>query len=186
MRNRGFTLVELLAMMVVLGIIMGVAIPNIMGIMSSQKVNIVKTDADKMVESAKMKMASDKTVIKPTNGKCIVFSLNNLNSNQDINSGPDGKEYLKFDSFVVVKRNGSKFEYYVRLVEEANENDYYGVDLVNINSLTDNDVKTVTTISTNESEQLLGQQTDKSIVSNIISNAGISCTLDNYYPGPLK
>ena len=38
--NKGFTLVELLAMLVVLGILIGVAIPNIVGMVENQRINL--------------------------------------------------------------------------------------------------------------------------------------------------
>ena len=40
LKNRGFTLVELLAMLVVLGILMAVTIPNITGILNQSKENM--------------------------------------------------------------------------------------------------------------------------------------------------
>ena len=180
MNIKGFTLVELLAMMVVLGIIIGVAVPNIMGIMAGQKVNIIKNDVEKMVEASKVKMSTDKTITKPTDGKCIVFALNNLNDNQDIEAGPNGGEYKQYESFVVVKRSGSRYEYYTRLVEEVKANDYFGVDGVEINALTDDSVGKVTLDSSLELE---GEQSDITKINSILSSKGISCTLDKYYPG---
>ena len=52
MNNKGFTLVELLAMLVVLAILMGIAIPNITGILANNKVNVMKADASKMTDGA--------------------------------------------------------------------------------------------------------------------------------------
>ena len=51
--NKGFTLVEVLAMLVVLGIIIGVTVPNITGILSNQKTNLIAEDGIKMIENAK-------------------------------------------------------------------------------------------------------------------------------------
>ena len=51
--NKGFTLVEVLAMLVVLGIIIGVTVPNITGILNSQKTNLIAEDGIKMIENAK-------------------------------------------------------------------------------------------------------------------------------------
>ena len=48
-KRKGFTLVELLAMLVVLGILMAVAIPNITGILGNQRVNGLKADAESLI-----------------------------------------------------------------------------------------------------------------------------------------
>ena len=125
--NKGFTLVELLAMLVVLGIIMAVTVPNISGILSSQKTNVLKEDVSKMVDSAKIKVASESNIKKPKNGKCLVFTLKYLNSNDDFKSGPNGGLYDMYGSFVIVKREGSRYKYYVRLAEKTEQGDYYGV-----------------------------------------------------------
>ena len=135
MKKNGFTLVELLAMLVVLGILMGVAIPNISGIIKNNKLNIIKTDAIKMIDTAKVKMSTDKEIKeKPTTNKCIVMALNYLNDSEDINTGPNGGKYMQFDSFVVITREGNEYKYYVRLIEKTG-NEYYGINIVDRTAL---------------------------------------------------
>ena len=83
-----------------------------------------------MMDTAKVKMSTDKSINqKPTTNKCIIMALNYLNDSEDINTGPNGGEYMQFDSFVVITREGNEYKYYVRLVEETGET-YYGVDLI--------------------------------------------------------
>ena len=59
MKNKGFTLVELLAMLVVMGILIGIAIPNISGIVGKQKENAFKSDINSLVERVKVKVAKE-------------------------------------------------------------------------------------------------------------------------------
>ena len=144
MKNRrGFTLVELLAMMVVLGVLMAITIPNITGILNKSKEENLIADATKMVESAKIKITTHKTgydkIPKLEVGKCRALSLDYLNSNEDIGNGPNDGTYLNYDSYVLYKLvdagGGSrKYEYYVRLVEKK-DNKYYGIDFVNYDEL---------------------------------------------------
>lgn len=135
MKNKGFTLVEVLAMLVVLGILMAVTIPNITGIVNQHKTNAIKSDVTKMVDSAKIKMSTDDDVKKPKNGQCVVFSLDYLNYNKDIGDGPHDGIYLDYDSFVIVKREGKAYKYYVRLVEKT-EDGLYGVSGVDSELIT--------------------------------------------------
>lgn len=127
--NKGFTLVELLAMLTVLGILMVVVIPNISQILKNNRVNKYKTDARKMVDSAKTKLAiSDYYKANELkNDDAIVYSLDYLDTNDDIKKGPNGGEYDQFNSLVVCIKREDGFHYYVRLIEKY-KGKYYGVD----------------------------------------------------------
>ena len=145
MKNKGFTLVELLIMLTVLGILMLVAIPNINGILKNQRLNAIKSDATNMVETAKNKIQKEKLLVKPKRNECIVFTLNYLNDDDNIIKGPNGGLYDQFDSVIVYTRSGNKYKYYVRLVELYN-NKRIGLNLLdsnNIKKLKTSDVKTL-------------------------------------------
>lgn len=134
MKKNGFTFVELLAMLTVIGIIMLVAIPNISGMLKNQRLGSLKTDATSMVESAKAKAGKDRLMPKPKVGECIVFPLNYLDDNENIIKGPNGGLYDQFDSIVVYTRVDNKYKYYVRLVEIYN-NKRIGVSLIESTSI---------------------------------------------------
>ena len=139
--KEGFTLVELLAMLVVLGILMLVTIPNITGILNQSKDNQVIDDATKMIETAKIKIVTHTTgydkIPKISNGECVVLSLNYLNDNEDIGKGPNEGEYQEYDSYVVYKLEGNQRKYYVRLVEDI-KGKYQGIDEVSSEELEKN------------------------------------------------
>ena len=142
MKKNGFTFIELLAMLLVLGIVMLLAIPNISGMLKNQKLDMYKQDANNMVESAKIKARNEKTLIAPKSGDCIVFSLKYLDSGENIVKGPNGGKYDKFDSIVVYTRKANKYKYYVRLVEDykGKRTGIHFVDSDNIKSLKTADV----------------------------------------------
>lgn len=145
MKKNGFTFIELLAMLAVLGILMLIAIPNINGILKNQRLNVIKGDATNMVETVKIKSRKERLLVKPKSGECIVFSLNYINDNDNIVKGPNGGLYDQFDSVVVYTREGSRYKYYVRLVEQYKEK-RLGIDLLEsseIKLLKSKDIKTV-------------------------------------------
>lgn len=150
-KKKGFTLVELLAMLVVLGILIGISIPNMNGILKNQRVNALKADATNMAEKAKMKVSKDSEMGKPGIKDCFILTLDYLNDNDDFNKGPNGGVYDKYDSFIIYTREESvnrttKFKFYVRLVEET-ETSRIGFQLVDsdeIDSLKKDDIVELT------------------------------------------
>ena len=77
------------------------------------------------------------------------MSLNYLNDSEDINTGPNGGEYMPFDSFVVITREDNEYKYYARLVEKTGGK-YYGVDLIERSVLTEKNSDYIKTIKENE------------------------------------
>ena len=144
--NKGFTLVELLAMMVVIGVLMMVTIPNITGILTQTKSNVFKDDVDRLVNISKTKFTEFKKYQKPGNNECVILTLSYLDDNKDIIKGPNDGTYYRYDSFVIIKKeetspNTYQYNYYVRLLEKTTDNGTihnYGVEGVNYKELEKN------------------------------------------------
>ena len=185
MNNKGFTLVELLAMLVVLGILMAVSIPNITGILANNKLNVMRADATKMVDTAKIKFSSIKESKRPTSGKCIVYALNALNDSGDINTGPNGGQYLQYDSFVVIVREAHKYQYYVRLLEKK-DSKIIGMNLVKREKLSEDTTDYIKSIRESELMELEGNKgADIEILkgSSAIRDTCHCNSVIDYYPG---
>lgn len=133
--NKGFTLVEVLAMLVVLGIIIGVTVPNVTGILSNQKTNLIAEDGIKMIENAKNEFIVSEKVKYPEDGKCVIFTLDRLDKNSDIENGIEGGKYNKTKSFVTVKRVAKNYQYSVRLIEQLSNGKLYGISNASESSL---------------------------------------------------
>ena len=116
--NKGFTMVELLAAVVILGLLAALAIPLIMSLMDNSRNKIYISDAKKLVAQAEYKLKANNSSLElPDEDNCIVVSLVYLNSSI-FNNPPNGGTYLKENSFVVIKNIGNnKYEYSVMLVE---------------------------------------------------------------------
>lgn len=132
--KKGFTLIELLATIVILGIIMVVAVPNVTGIIYKNRANTYVEDAKKMVTLADYAIrGNNNKIVKPAADHCIVFSLQYLD-NAEFEEPPNGGDYQKNDSFVVVKKEGTKLVYYAQIVEKF-KSTYRGVSFTTSSSL---------------------------------------------------
>ena len=116
MNRNGFTLVELLATLVILGLLMGVAAPNILGVISKNRNITYVEDAQKLVSRAEYVLRSDPKITKPGNNTCVGFTLGYLDNSEFLNT-PYGGHYYANYSIVVVKRQMGEYKYYVQLVE---------------------------------------------------------------------
>lgn len=139
MKNRkGFTLVELLATIVILGVIMVFGIPLLINLLNNSRNKIYVEDAKKLVSKVEYKMKSNSSYIeKPDPGNCIIISLLYLDDGEFDNPPNDG-EYLKENSYVVVKNAGTKMQYAVTLIEKTKKKGYIGIELSTYESLIPN------------------------------------------------
>jgi len=143
MKNKkGFTLVELLAMLVVLGILMAVSVPNITGILDNQRANTLVEDANRMVDMLKTRTATQKDFVYPDEGICNKYTLDYLDLHDEIKKGPNGGAYERTDSYVVMTKIKSgttvQYKYYVRLIEKDDSGDTYGISMVSLEDLEKN------------------------------------------------
>ena len=148
LNKKGFTLIELIASMVILAMLMVVTVPNVIGILAQQKKNAYKEDAGKLISTAKYKFNQNRKAMLPaqipdkSGTQCVIMSLGYLN-NSEFENGPNEGKYDVDNSFVVIVGDAGetvnetvdgkpvsytplKFEYYVRLDEELDGN-HYGI-----------------------------------------------------------
>lgn len=133
MNQKGFTLVELLATLLIIGVVMGITIPNVTGIFNQGKITTYAEDAKKMRTSAEYMFRGNNEITKPVeNNECIVVSLKYLNNEEY--KAPYGGKYLDNKSFVVIRKVNTatvkKYYYYVQLIEQLPDGGYRGFQLV--------------------------------------------------------
>lgn len=150
--NKGFTIVELLASVVILSILLGVAIPNILGVMKKQRAKTYVEDSKRLSVLAKTTFNTN-TNIEKKQGVC--FNLNYLD-NGDFEESPNGGKYIKDLSYVYYDGKDAKNNdiYYITLIEcvdcKEGVTNYSNKELLGINN-----VKYSTLIDTDDYSSLV-------------------------------
>ena len=78
-KNKGFTLVELLSVIVILAVILVIAVPQIMSVIESARKGSIESTAKLIAEGAEKEYTNRKILGKDTNIKCS--DVSNMNSN---------------------------------------------------------------------------------------------------------
>ena len=101
MKNKGFTLVELLAVIAILAILVIVAMPNVLGMFNEAKVNVFVTDVQRYMDAATTSFTKDAL---NNAGKTIYYSSvdNATLKTKKLDMSGAEKEY-----FIEIDRNGN-------------------------------------------------------------------------------
>ena len=115
MNKKGFTLTELIAIIVILGVLMTVAIPNVLSILERNKALSMIEDAKKFIAEVEYKIRSDTSIELPTeNAKATIIKLSYLDTT-DLDTSSYGISYDKNTSFIMIGRNDGNNTYYANL-----------------------------------------------------------------------
>ena len=139
--NKGFTLVELLAAIVIMGILILIAAPTIVNMVNNNRDKMYIVDAQKLISLTENKINASSSIIeKPDSDQAIIISMNYL-SKEEFDVAPNRGEYVLDASYVVVTNNKGKLEYSVAIIEKLlpkkdnKDSTYRGIQLVKGNEL---------------------------------------------------
>ena len=174
--NRGFTMVELLAVIVILGILMGIGLPILTNVINNNRKKEYISDATKMVARAEYFIKAKSSIVEtPNDGNAIVISLKYLDDGSFSNAPYSGK--YNFDaSYVVMINDGSgKLKSYVVLVEDMPKGGRFGIKLMAFDDIKVDDVSTIKTIYP------LNAATEVTVGNYVKSQISGIGEIENYY-----
>lgn len=115
MNKKGFTLVELLAVIALLAILMGIAVPNIMSTINNKKRDTFLMDSERMIAKAKYLISVNKEDRdKVLSGQVISYNLSQLNEKKEFEEDADGKQYET--AIVKVSNSGAAYQYKICVI----------------------------------------------------------------------
>lgn len=98
--NKGFTLVETIAVIIILGVVLSIAVPSITNVVKSTNKNRMISDAETFISEVKEYVESDTIGNTPKDNK---YKLVNIKSK--LSKSPYGENYNMESSFVIINNN---------------------------------------------------------------------------------
>lgn len=119
MNKKAFTLVELLAVIALLALLTGIAVPNIISTINNNKRQNFLIEARRMVAKASSLLSSSKSDRNTAKSSKVVYTFTRLNSKGEFPEDPDGFPYNS-NSYVKITYNSStkKYQYCICLLGE--------------------------------------------------------------------
>ena len=133
MKNKGYTLIELLAVFVILGIIIMISVPAITGVINSSKSKSYDQQVIILENAARTYMSENSTLL-PDNDESYNVKIKDLtdsgllsdedikNPNYSSGSTEDKKKNQYFDGCIQVTNTNNKFTYSYQEKDKCNNN----------------------------------------------------------------
>ena len=120
-KENGFTLVELLAVVVILGLLLTLAVPAVSSYITSSKKGSFISSAKLFINQARSKVLTEKTFPREKNEK-VTIPIEDLNMEKDATKSSYGNSWVYEKSYIVIENIGTnmkpKYSYSVALEDK--------------------------------------------------------------------
>lgn len=127
MNKKGFTLAELIGVIVVLALICLITVPSITSVLKDNKKSLCETQLNNVLAAAR-NYASENLLSMPANdGETKTITIQDLIDNGNISENienPVTKEYFDTEIEITITRNGKKLDFSFGTDAEENEEVY--------------------------------------------------------------
>lgn len=133
LNKKGFTLIEILAVVIILGVLLIIAVPTIGKYVEESRKNTYVTLARNLVDSVATSISAMTLPIIPESEEAVIVPFSEINMEKEISKtkSPYAK-YVNDKSYVLVVCQEDKYVYYVAAIDEKGN----GFSLTNIEQLT--------------------------------------------------
>ena len=126
--KKAFTMVELIVIMIIIGVILIFALPNVTSTLERNKKDVMINDAKDFVEKTKNCINFNKASCPNSTG---TYSLETVDSRKEIKESPFGNEYNRASSVVQVSKVGNTYEYKITLYDDEYKINSKTIDQLN-------------------------------------------------------
>lgn len=133
LNKKGFTLVEILAVVIIMGVLLLVAIPMVGKYIEESRKNTYVTAAKNLVDAVATSISAMTLPIVPENEEAVIVPFSEINMEKEISKAKSPyAKYVDDKSYVLVACQDDKYVYYVAAIDEKGN----GFPLTNIDQLT--------------------------------------------------
>lgn len=172
--NKAFTLIELLAVIVILGVVSTIAIPSVNKVINNSKRKAFVTDANFYVDRVKTAILQDEYDAPIDKNDVTVINLNAIEMDSENISSPYGAKWVDNKSYVAVTNEGTSLEpkyvyYFAAQDEDRNAIPLTKIDEITTDSITNEARNTMEVTVQSLAGDITGAKSVKSNISGLMN-----------------
>lgn len=175
MNKKGFTLIEVIAVVVILGLLMIIAIPAVTQYINSSDESVYVNNVSSFLQEAKLLYQEKEFGPQIEVGDIMVVPISILDLEKGNTTNSPFGTYSKKQSYILIKRTAKSYDYYATVVDSTNR----GLSEVKEDELNNNVIGKVNVTVIPDFENLYDCNSESYIIDR---NANFSFKGEAYHP----